>query len=185
MLSQVIENAYNSCCPIKRKTLSYKNKQKPWITQNILINIKKRQKYYLLFKARKISKLFYVNFWNKVTFEIRQAKVTYYETKFNEFKSNTKKTWQLINNIIKPNSCRKNITDILHKDVHYTTDDGIAGAFNDFFANIGKNISDSFNLNAANHNYQQYLVRGNFVNSFFFTPVVSADVNNIIISLKK
>ena len=47
------------------------------------------------------------------------AKVTYYETKFNEFKSNTKWTWQLINNTIKPNSCRKNKTDILRKDVQY------------------------------------------------------------------
>ena len=137
--------------------MSYKNKQKQWITQNIMFNIKKRQKYYLLYKVTKIPKLLNANFRNKATFEIRQAKVTYYEVKFNKCKSNTKKMWQLINNIIKPNNCRKNIIYILHKDVHYTTDDGNAGEFNDFFANIGKNISDSFNVNAANHNYQQYL----------------------------
>ena len=54
----------------------------------------------------------------------------------------------------------------MHKDVHYTTGDGIAGAFNDFFANIGIHISESFNVNGENHNYQQYLLRENFVECF-------------------
>ena len=56
--SSVLLN-YFKTCPIKTRTLSYKRKMKPWITDDMVGYIKKRQKYYLLYKQGKIRREFY------------------------------------------------------------------------------------------------------------------------------
>ena len=53
LLFHRINNAFKSCCPIRTKTLSPKNKYKPWISGEICANIKKRQNYYSLVTKRK------------------------------------------------------------------------------------------------------------------------------------
>ena len=50
------------------------------------------------------------------------------------------------------------------------------------FCEYRKNISESFNVNAANRNCQQYLVQGSFVN--FFKAVISADETTLLFPSK-
>ena len=57
----------------------------------------------------------------------------------------------------------------------------ISNVLNSYFVNIGKRISESMNAGPWDHN--QYL-KGNYVNSLFFAPVSSADVEEIILSLR-
>ena len=65
---------------------------------------------------------------------------------------------------------------------HYNvTKHDISNALNSYFVNIGKRISESMNAGPYDHN--QYL-KGNYVNSLFFVPVSSADVEEIILSLR-
>ena len=47
-LAHAVDNTYKMCCPIKSKTLSNKDFKKPWITREIISDIKKRQQYFLL-----------------------------------------------------------------------------------------------------------------------------------------
>ena len=42
-LAHAVDNTYKLCCPIKSKTLSNKDLKKPWISREIISNIKKRQ----------------------------------------------------------------------------------------------------------------------------------------------
>ena len=40
-LAHAVDNTYKLCCPIKSKTLSNKDLKKPWISREIISNIKK------------------------------------------------------------------------------------------------------------------------------------------------
>ena len=55
LLFDIINNAFKLCCPIRTKTLSTKNKNKPYISGDICANIKKRQNYYSLVRQNKMS----------------------------------------------------------------------------------------------------------------------------------
>ena len=63
-LTEIIDDAYRTCCPIKIKTISYKDYSKPWISKKILTLIRKRQHFYLLFRKNIVSKKTYTDFRN-------------------------------------------------------------------------------------------------------------------------
>ena len=89
-LNAVIQEAFDTCCPIRCKTVSSKSRLKPWINYAILGNIRKRRAYYTLYRQQKIPKSFYIQFRNFVTLQIRNAKQNYYKQKFQECRKNTK-----------------------------------------------------------------------------------------------
>ena len=81
------------------KTLSYKYTAKPWISEQICVNIKKTQNYYSLVRQTKMLIQFYARFRHFVTNQIRHEKKSY---KFEQFMGDCKNTWKQINNIIRP-----------------------------------------------------------------------------------
>ena len=100
-LNDYILTTYNSCCPLKTKTLTQKGKEKPWINNDLKINIKRRQNVFALYKQNKISTNVCNRFRNRVTSQIRAAKKSYFHNMLNSVKSDTKKTWKIINNLIR------------------------------------------------------------------------------------
>ena len=98
-LAQAVDNTYKMCCHIKPKKLSNKDLKKPWISREIISNIKKRH-YFALYCQNKIPEDFYTHFRNFVTGQIRRSKKDYYEHKFNAAKGDIKRTWRIVNNII-------------------------------------------------------------------------------------
>ena len=54
-----------------------------------------------LYKKRRISRKIFTAFRNKVTTELRIAKAKYFEVQFDTHKSNIRKTWEVINSVIK------------------------------------------------------------------------------------
>jgi hypothetical protein len=184
LLTEVIYDMFNDCCPIRVKTVSPKNVTKPWIKGEILCNIKKRQNYLLLYRQGKLSKYVCSRFRNFVTSQIRSAKVNYYCCIFEEYKSNMRKTWRVINNVIRPdsNTNRNTIKKIICDNIVYDDPLSISETFNNYFSTIGSNISNSVNCNENDH--LQFLTNINYPNSFFFSPVLPIDIENIIRSLK-
>ena len=187
MLTNVLFQTYDSCCPIKSKSISPKKFKKPWITKNILKNIKKRQNYFILLKLNKITNDTYKRFRNFVNSQIRHSKREYFETLFEKYKKDVKMTWNTINTILKPNknSKYKSIKKILYKNQTLTENIDIANAFNDFFCNIGKEITKKYsskNFNSSDH--MKYFNDVNFINSFFFKPSNAHDISSIISNLK-
>ena len=183
-LSNAIDDAYRNCCPIKIKTISYKNSLKPWISDEILNCIKKRNNYFQLYHKKIISKTTYCNYRNFVTKTIRKAKLEYYENKFNSVKNDIKQTWRIINGVLKPKThSRQNvISKLILNNKTYVLGDEISNIFNDFFVNIGRDIAESVDSGPDDH--RQYLNHINQPNSFFFRPVTPIDISVIIKSLK-
>lgn len=179
-----LTDAYNVCCPIKTKTISIKDKLKPYINESIKIDIKKRNAYWVLLNQKKIPKAFYTNFRNFVTDQIRTSKSIYYANKFIEFKDDIKKTWSLINKIIQPDSSTKPnlVKSIIHNNVVHDDNIGISNAFNEYFSSVGSRISNSFNSNFDDH--RKYLSDVNISHSFFFAPVSTREIELIINAMK-
>ena len=137
LFSNIIEDKFKECCPLKHKTFSYKRIMKPWITDSILSNIKKRQAYLLLYRQNKIPQHVYNRFRNLVTSQIRYAKRAYYLAKFDSFKKNTKLVWGELNKILKSkNTSREKLECIMMNDTKVDSDNEIANVFNDYFSTI-------------------------------------------------
>ena len=188
--TEVLHEIYDSCCPIKTKTISPKSLKKPWINRKILRNIKTRQNYFTLYKQGRLSKENYNNFRNFVTNQIRASKRDYYFKLFEKFKNDTKSTWRAINKILNPAKSNKplSIKKLITENEILTENLDIANAFNNFFCNIGKEISEKYasnkNPSINNHNHLDYLNGNNFLNSFYLNPCNARDVMTIIKLLK-
>ena len=173
---------YDCHCPVKNKTISYKDDLKPWIDYDVKVKMKKRQNYHVLWKLGRMSRQAYCRYRNMVTSEIRNKKVLYYKTRFIELKNTMRATWKLINEVIKPGCHGKfNELKLRHGGFVVTEAQTVATLFNQYFSTIGSKVGNSIGNTSVD--VRQYLL-GDFVDSFFFHPVSSECVNKIIFSLK-
>ena len=180
-LYDILMNFYNIHCPIRNRTKSYKSKMKPWINSNIVELIKKRQNLYILSKRGVIRKDTFNRYRNYVTSMIRTAKKYYYEKKFADCRTDMKKTWHLINDIIRPGCRREADIEVLESDgVKFVNPVEIAQALNSHFSSVGSKIADDF---CNETNFLPYLT-GNFPNSFLFVPTTPSSIDSIIKKLK-
>lgn len=181
--NDVVMKYYNLFCPIRSKTLSPKDLLKPWIDSETKINIRKRQRYHLLYKLGKMSKEYYNRFRNFVTCQIRRKEREYFAAKFEEYRGNLRKTWNTINDIISPNKVvsKRSIEKLELNDSIISDPVDIANTLNGYFTSVGRNIAESIQCGATEHlNY----MHGNINNLFVFTAVNSSRVEEVIMSLK-
>ncbi|MCH2406285.1 MAG: hypothetical protein MK200_08855, partial [Nitrosopumilus sp.] len=139
------EGCINRHLPYKKITKKeLKIKKKPWITTIILRKMKHRDK---LFARKKKDpdndhlKSTYNRFRNSVNRDIKTSKKEYYSRYFEKCKTNMKKTWKGINELISNN--RKSplsISQINHNKSIINDPDQIANTFNNFFVNVGRNV---------------------------------------------
>jgi len=174
---------YNLFCPVKSKTISYKDFTKPWIDWEVKREIRRRENYYKLFKSGRLSRVEFNFYRNRVTDLIRRRKREYYCAKFEQFVGDLRRTWSVINEIISPNAVRsrKTVCKLRDVDANLIEDDiDIANTMNDYFSTIGANIANSFD-NAGDPT--QFL-RGDYPDSFFFSPATVGDIKVYIMALK-
>jgi len=179
----VIFREFNNCCPIKSKTVSHKNLTKPWISEDIRNYIRKKEAYFILLKQNKLPIHFYRRYRNFVTNQIRNAKKKYYSDLFTRFNTDVKATWQAINKILRPNSdsSKKSITKIIYNNDVMINEQAISEAFNEFFANVGRNIAEEQHPLPSDH---LKFLTGDHLNSFFFRPILVQDIQGCLLSLK-
>ena len=164
--------------PFVKKKINSQINKKPWITNNILKCIKKKNNLYkqtlktnsdLLLSKYKIYK-------NKLISILRAAEKTFYADKLMQIKDSTSKTWKLLNEITHRGSTRAN----RQIDIDgVATDDSltIANKFNRFFTNIGPELAKKIPSTGKN---PISLLEGNFSDSMFFSPVLDLEVFDII-----
>lgn len=176
----------NTCT--KRKTIEVKNckKIKPWITDELISQIKLRDR----LKQRYINsnnnlnlKTEYTNFRNRVTSLIRKTKNSYYKQKFTESRKDIKQVWQLINEATNEKKKSENrILKIISEDREVITDSlQISNEFNSYFCSIGTKMTDK--IKNSTTNFQEYPIRV-APNSIFLSPTTDNEIMNIVNSLK-
>lgn len=183
VFESILMNLYNNACPIVSRNVSYKEFSKPWIGVAIKSEMRKRDKYLLLYRSGRMGRVEFNRLRNRVTTMIRDSKKSYFVNKFEQVRYDMRRTWNLINSTIKPKYKEKggHITRVrVDGDI---VDDPylIANSINDYFSTIGEKIANS--VPPSNVSYHEFL-RGNYVGSFFFPEVTIGDVILYVKSLK-
>ena len=178
-----LNDIYNDCCPIKKRTVSYKDTLKPCISNEVKLSMKKRNLMYLQYKNKKNRHESYKRYRNCVTLLIRTSRKNYYSSKYNSYKGNVKATWDLINAVLKPMSNRMNssIRELLINGNKVSDLKEIVNLASEFFSRVGMNIGNCLPSSATH--YRSFL-NASLPESFFFDWIREDEVHKSINSLK-
>ena len=181
---------------LKNKHLPYKlvkfnkhrHKQTHWITYGIIKSMKYRDKLHLDLKREKLGSQNYLLkkqnlrvFNNILRKAIREAKRTYFNSQFNRYKHDIKKTWQTISEILSPFK-KSNVSKIIKNNKNVENSKEIADAFNEYFVNIGPTLSKQIS-DVKEKSYKTFLL--NKVSTSFNFELINVDIlTKVIKSLK-
>ena len=174
-----IDELYNKYFPVKTKLVSKKSLLKPWVNQTIVNRIKMKDKLCKQANKGRIDRKIYTDFRNELTSQIRKAKASYFEYKFNMCKGDIKETWNTINSTIKKQKTSTN-TVICENNTVVQNDD-VPYKFINYYSNIANKLVSE--IPSVNENIESYLGDANF-SSFFMSPIISQEVENSIKDLK-
>ena len=193
-LSQFLEktnHAIDNLFPYKKlSNKEVKLKNNPWLNNNILKEIKIRDKYYSKLKqatdiARKeVLAHELKNQKIKVKSLLRLSKKQYFTRYFEEHSSNAKKLWEGVNQIIaskpKPNSsinCLE-INDDNNNKTNVTNPKQISNFANKYFTNIASDILKQRKYDGNKH-FKQFLKNPNTI-KFLIHQTSQAEIESII-----
>ena len=148
------------------KTLNDKEIKSPWINDYLKDKMKTRDKLFKLASKNRIDKQIYKDFRNHLTGEIRRAKSNFYEEEFTNSSSNIKKTWSIINDVIRSKKSRQNINITDENGSEFKGSD-VSIKCIDYFTSIAENLTSQ--LPDSPINLSEYLCNRNG-NSFIFQP---------------
>ena len=180
---------YNRCFPLRRKRITKANAhripRKPWISKAILKSIHRKDKLYRKYRSSPIAsnKLALSNYKNTLTTLIRAAKKNYYSDLLDQHKRNLKQTWKVLNDLL-GNNRRKHLPDSFDINGKCTSDPQvIADGLNNYFINIGPNLSNDIPITQAN--FRDFLSNiPSPLNSLFLSPCDCDEIIDICSSFK-
>ena len=171
---------YDKHFPIKSKTLNYKDEKSPWVTDTLIQKIKNRDKLYKAASKKRISKDVYTNYRNKLTADLKKTKAKYYENEFKKNSANLKKTWSIINDVLKPKKAN-NAINLINEHGNKLQEQNVSTKFVDYFTSIAENLTNQ--MPNSNSNPEDYLTNRN-PNTFVYSPTTDKNVSDVINDLK-
>ena len=107
----------------------------------------------------------------------------YYQNLCEQFKSNTKKLWNLINKVIGKLINKTSVVRcIKDSDIHHYTSKSISNAFGQYFANVGKNFADK--IPVSSKSITEYINQiPNNPKSLFLSPTNELEIIRLISAL--
>lgn len=163
---------YEKCFPLITKTIRNTHFSKPYITSEIKNLIKERNK--LQRKSLKWPITYgkqYRKLRNKINQMIQKEKSRYFKTKLEESKSDVRKSWSVINEVLN----RKTRDDSYPASALLTPDQ-----FNEHFINVGPSLSAK--ITPPKTSFSSYLPTCTR-DTFSFRQCTITEIQNIIISL--
>ena len=176
----IFNKFYEKFFPIKIQKLTRKGFFKPWITLQIIKRIKIRENLAKLYKRQRISQKTFTDFRNILNKQICEAKERFYHNKFKENEGNVKKTWEIINNVIKSKS-KINPQIIINEGNQEIPKIDVPNKFINYFTSIADTLIS--NLPLTNTNPSSYLINRT-QNSFFMYPIDKKEIECAINDLK-
>ena len=175
------EKIYNECFPITSKTISEKRFRRPWLSSGLFVSIKNKNKLFKDFKTGAATANEYKTYKNKLSNLLKTAKRKYYVQLFSNFKSNTKKLWQAINELTNKKNRQSKIDNIIVNNKTISKASDISECFNSFFVNVAKDLDQK--LPSLDTDPMQYLSPPN--PQFMQIPSTNiSEVTEVIKSLK-
>ena len=184
LLINIIDSHFEKHFPLTRLSRRA-SKDKIWITAGFKKSSSTKNKLYLKWlKTKKdTDESIYLNYKRIYSDLLKQAETDYFKLKFDANINDIKTLWRNLNNICNPNKnqCKRPITRIKNRDDITENTEEIANLFNDYFVNIGENLSSR--LPPSQHNFKKYMT-GSVPNSCFCDEISSNEIKRIISSLK-
>ena len=182
-----ILKAYNESFPLTTKRVKYFNdNSKPWLTNGILVSSKTKNKMYCKYLKHptQANLTQYKNYKNRLSSLIKTSEKIYYRNKFENASGNIKQTWDTINDILKRKRKSTKVQLEFKINNNKTTNKQlIANGFNNYFASVGKTLSDK--ISPSQNSSQHYLNSINStLNSIFLEPTTPDEITTLITLLK-
>ena len=195
-ITEIITTVYEAAFPLKevKSPGRYKQCKQPWMCFRILAQIKKRDQ---LYKNRQSTPkscpsyaakdLIFKTSRSDVRKTIREAKREYYAGKLKEYSGDCKKTWKVIGEVLgrrtKVNrNCKEFEINVGNIPIKITDGKTIANEFNNFFATIGRNLSDSITYSGSK-SVDSFLTKS-IPHRFKFDPTTTEKVRQLISNLE-
>ena len=176
----------DNICPKKEYNIRRdKLVRDPWITRGLLNSLRKQKRLYLdQLKAKTdVSTNRYKTYRNVLQKTLRSCKLRYFTNKCAEYKQNSRKLWQLINQLINKKQKRSQVIDSLKMEnlQRYDPKD-ITNGFCDYFASVGQSYADKLkSSNVLVETYNEKILREN--TSMFLTPTDQKEIKSLIMAL--
>ena len=137
---------YKSSCPLRTKTLSINNIQKPWITRNLKIKIARKHYLFKRYKKGVISYTTFNNFKIETEKLLKTAKRDYFFNKFATSNGDSRAMWKITNNLLGNNIKPPTTFSIEHAGQLIDNDKKISEIFNSYFIDVGSNLANGINI---------------------------------------
>ena len=182
---KTLNNIIDKFMPIKKLTKKeLKQQRKPWITNETIALIKRREKlqnFFIKARDKDVKGCYYQQYKelrNNIVNLCRQTKKAYYQHFFIQNANNIKKTWKGIKSIISINNKGVNqVTSLMDKDILITEPKKVANTFNNYFSSVAKELQN--NIFGNGQDFNMYLNNRNEYN-FFINPTNKDEIINII-----
>ena len=179
----VFSSYYNESFPLRTVKTTYRNR-KCWLTKGLKQSIKIKNKLYILSikNDNAENKRRYLDHKRLLNRLLRNAERDHYDQLLRQNSGNIKKSWEIIKEVINRKQSPKKTKEFTIDGNIVDNNRVIADAFNNFYLNIGSNISKS--LPAINKTHSSFMANAN-PNSMFVTPTDREEIRKIVINLKK
>jgi hypothetical protein len=170
-------------------TVSAKDRKiNPWMTTAILKSVRIKDKLYKRAKKHPHNEVYqgeFVKYRNVLKKTITKAKGTYYQDRMYKAKGDSRKQWQILNEITgSKKQSRKYPDKITVNGASISLNDEpkkYTNEFNTFFSNIGRNLANNIK---QNYKPQCKYMPKSVNNSFFIAPVTEDEIAALINSLE-
>lgn len=173
------------------KKVVYSTTSKDWFTAELRVLIDARDYLYkmkLKFPDTHYYQERFIHYRNLIKREVQMAKQTYYSRKIQVNISDSRKTWDVMREVIynKPSKKSCQIPSILFNNQSYTGSFDKANLINDFFSSIGVGTqTNGSSLNLSDEQQSLQSTMGTSRSSLtFFEPTTSEEISRVIQSLQ-
>ena len=187
--NDIYNEMYNKAYPLKcnhKKRSNERSDPKPWILpwlENACT--RKNNLYHNFIKTPSPqNKAKYLKMKKFCNIHTSKAKAAYHKKYFNDYKDNSKKQWQMINNLLGRTRGELKINKLVDsKGKTINTPNGIAEHFLDYFGNIASNLKKE--ISARSSKYDNHFFMKDPVNrSLYLRPVDPSEIHQIIKNFK-
>ena len=180
-----LEKNFKESFPLKEKGV---NKRKvpinPWMSQELMKLNKARNRAFrnkLKYKSES-AELKFKSINSTFKRLARKEKKKYYHDQFNNYVTDIRKTWSLINSLVRKKSCKNDVPCIFTDNQRsYSNFSEIANGFNDFFVDVGPRLSES--IHPSPKSFRDFL-GDQYDEQFHFQEVNSFIINTTLSKLK-
>ena len=143
--------------------------------------MKIRDKLYKLSVKNYVSRKVYKDFRNILNKQINEAREKFYENEFKNNEKNVKKTWSVINRVLKPKNKIPKISISEKSTGEKINDSNVPNSFIDYFTTIAEKLTSQ--MPNVSSNVSMYL-RNRVQHSLFFAPCEPEEILKTISNLK-